>query len=270
MTGTDQPTRAGHTLDPPGTYAPRPGAAPLPRMIVVQARQELRLLARNGEQLVLALVIPVLVLVVGTLAAEHLGIGGIRPVESLAPGVFALAVMSTSFTSLAIATGFERRYGVLKRLGATPLPRAGLLAGKIASLLVMQVGQLTLLVVVAVLLGWRPHVGPALAVAVLLWWLGTAAFAAWALTMAGSLRAEATLALANLVFVLLVVGGGVVAPASSYGPAGWLVRLLPSGALADGLRQALSVGRVDAGALIVLAVWVAAGVVAAARWFRWE
>lgn len=254
----------------PGTFAPRPGAAPLPAMIGRQCVQELRLLVRNGEQMLLAAVIPLLVLLGGTLAADRLHLGGPRPVDDLAPGVLALAVMSTSFTSLAIATGFERRYGVLKRLGTTPLPRAGLLAGKIGSLLVMQAGQLALLIGVGLLLGWRPQHSAAVAAGVLFWWLGTAAFAAWALTMAGTLRAEATLGLANLLFVLLVAGGGVVAPSTSYGPAGWFVRLLPSGALADGLRQVLQHGQVDGSALIVLAVWAAAGAAAASRWFRWE
>jgi len=257
-------------VDPDGTFRPDPGAAPLASMVRHQAAQELRLLLRNGEQVVLAVVIPLLVLIGGAVTARHLDIGGAHPVDTLTPGVLALAVLSTPFASLAIATGFERRYGVLKALAATPLPRSGLLAGKVGSLVVLQAGQLALVCIVGALLGWRPQLSPALLAAVLFWWLGTAAFAAWALTMAGSLRAEATLGLANLIFVLLVAGGGVVAPAASYGPAGWFVRLLPSGAMADGLRQALQAGRVDAVALVVLAVWTAAGVAAASRWFRWE
>ncbi|MCB0908306.1 MAG: ABC transporter permease, partial [Nocardioidaceae bacterium] len=118
-----------------GTFSPSPGAAPLGRQVIAQARMETRLLLRNGEQLLLAIVIPVIVLVGAVKGAERLGLDiAERPVDLFTPGVFALAVMSSSFTSLAIMTGFERRYGVLKRLGASPLPRHGLLLGKTGAL----------------------------------------------------------------------------------------------------------------------------------------
>lgn len=254
-----------------GTFTPRPGAATTASMVASQARMEIRLLLRNGEQVVLSIVIPMLALVGGAVAANRLDIGGARPIDVLTPGVLALAILSTSFTSLAIGTGFERRYGVLKQLGVTPLPRAGLLAGKILSLLTVQLGQLALICAVAAALGWRPVLTPATVVAaVALWWSGSAAFAAWALLIAGTLRAEATLALANLVFVLLLAGGAVLAPATTYGPAAGLVRALPSGALAEGLRDALRHGRVDGVAIVVLLVWAAVGSVATSRMFRWE
>jgi len=259
-------TRVGN-----GTFTPHPGAATLVSMVASQARMEIRLLLRNGEQVVLSIVIPMLALVGGAVAANRLGIGGARPIDVLTPGVLALAILSTSFTSLAIGTGFERRYGVLKQLGVTPLPRAGLLAGKILSLLTVQLCQLALICVVAAALGWRPVLTPATVVAaVALWWSGSAAFAAWALLIAGTLRAEATLALANLVFVLLLAGGAVLAPATTYGPAAGLVRALPSGALAEGLRDALRHGRVDGVAIVVLLVWAAVGSIATSRTFRWE
>jgi ABC-2 type transport system permease protein len=259
-------TRVGN-----GTFTPRPGAAPMASMIASQARMEIRLLLRNGEQVVLSVVIPLLALVGGAVAADRLDIGGARPIDVLAPGVLALAVLSTSFTSLAIGTGFERRYGVLKQLGVTPLPRAGLLAGKVLSLLAVQLGQLALICVVAAALGWRPVLTPATVVAaVALWWSGAAAFAAWALLIAGTLRAEATLALSNLVFVLLLAGGAVLVPATTYGAAAGFVRLLPSGALAGGLRDALGHGHVDGFAIVVLLVWAAVGSIATSRTFRWE
>ncbi len=120
------------------TFTPRPGAAPLPRMVLAQAAMESKLMVRNGEQLLLAVVIPVLVLGFGVLGLDRVGLDlGRRPVDVLTPGVLALAVMSTAFTSLAIATGFERRYGVLKRLGSSPLPRSGLLLGKVGALLLV-------------------------------------------------------------------------------------------------------------------------------------
>jgi ABC-2 type transport system permease protein len=233
---------------------------------------ETRLLLRNGEQLLLALIIPVVVLVAGVLGAERLGLdlpGG--PVATLAPGVLALAVMSSSFTSLAIATGFERRYGVLKRLGASPLPRSGLLLGKVGALLAVEALQVLVVAGTALLLGWSPAPGVSGALAaVALVLLGTAAFAALGLLMAGTLRAEATLAAANLVYLLLLAGGGVVLPSSSYGPLAPLVAVLPSGALGDGLRSALLDGAVPVVPMLVLAGWAGAAAVLTARTFKWE
>ena len=253
----------------PSTFAPRPGAAPLPRMVLAQASMESRLMLRNGEQLLLAVVIPVIVLVGGVVGARHLGMHLNHPaVDVFTPGVLALAVMSTAFTSLAIATGFERRYGVIKRLGSSPLPRSGLLAGKVGALLLVEVLQILVLCVVGLLLGWSPTVsavGVVLAVV-----LGTAAFASLGLFLAGVLRAEATLAAANLVYLLLMAGGAVVLPASSYGPLGQVVRWLPSGALGSAMRHALIDGAVSWSALVVLLGWAALGTVLTARTFAWE
>jgi len=255
-----------------GTFTPRPGAAPLATQVLAQTRMETRLLLRNGEQLLLAVVIPIIVLVGGVLAAGRIGLEfpeGV--VDTLTPGVLALAVMSTSFTSLAISTGFERRYGVLKRLGASPLPRSGLLAGKVGSLLVVEALQVLLIGTTAVLLGWSPSPGAAgLLGALLAVLLGTAAFASLGLFLAGALRAEATLAAANLVYLLLMAGGAVVIPSSSYGAAEPLVALLPSGALGNGLRAALMDGVVPVVPLLVLAVWTAIGTALTSRTFKWE
>ncbi len=248
---------------------PRPGAAPFPRQVSAQAGMEARLMLRNGEQLLLAVVIPVIVLIGGVTGAEHIGIDLAHPaVDVFTPGVLALAVMSTSFTSLAIATGFERRYGVIKRLGSSPLPRSGLLAGKIGGLLLVEVLQIAVISVVALLLGWAP--APGLAPAVLAVVLGTAAFAALGLFLAGVLRAEATLAAANLIYLLLLAGGAVVLPTSSYGAFGRVVGLLPSGALGDAMRRALIDGTTAWRDLLVLLVWAGIGTVLTARTFQWE
>lgn len=254
------------------TFTPRPGAAPLPRMVLAQARMEARLLVRNGEQLLLAVVIPVLVLVGMVRGADRLGLDYDHPVvDVVTPGVLALAVLSTSFTSLAIATGFERRYGVLKRLGASPLPRSGLLAGKVGALLVVEVLQLVVLSVVGVLLGWDPQVGgTALLAAALAVLLGTAAFASLGLFMSGALRAEATLAAANLVYLLLLAAGAVVLPASAYGGFGHVASWLPSGALGEAMREAFLDGTVAWRDLAVLLGWAVLGTAATARTFSWE
>lgn len=254
------------------TFTPAPGAAPLTRMIRTQAVMETRLLLRNGEQLVIALVIPLLVLVGGLESGELVDLGSGRRVDILTPGVLALAVMSSAFTSIAIATGFERRYGVLKRLGASPLPRAGLVAGKTGAVLIVESLQIAVLSITALSLGWDPEGGLVAVVAsVLLVILGTAAFGSLALAMAGTLRAEATLAAANLIYVLLLVCGGVVVPLDRYPDAVRpLIELLPSGALAEGLREALTGQGVSWLAVLVLTVWAAAGAALTSRTFRWE
>jgi ABC-2 type transport system permease protein len=254
----------------PGLFAPSPGAAPLPRMIANQAGLEIRMVLRNGEQLLLTVVIPVLVLVVFS-AVETLNLGSrASRVDFLTPGVFALAVISTAFTGLAIGTGFERRYGALKRLGASPLPRWGLLAAKTLAVLGIEAMQLALLSLVALSLGWDPK-GSWLAVLVLLV-AGTAAFSSLALLMAGTLRAEATLAAANLVYLLLLVLGGIAIPLDRF-PEGvqQVLLLLPAAALSEGLREVLRDGAaLPWDSVAVLVAWATIGTALTVRWFRWE
>jgi len=255
-----------------GTFTPVPGAAPFARQVLAQAGMEARLLLRNGEQVLLAVVIPVIVLVGAVTGAAHLGLTFAHPaVDVFTPGVLALAVMSTSFASLAIATGFERRYGVIKRLGASPLPRSGLLLGKVGALFLVEVLQLLVVGAVGFALGWDPaHDALALGSALLVVVLGTLAFAGLGLFLAGVLRAEATLAVANLVYLLLMAGGAVVLPSSAYGAFGHVAAWLPSGALGNGLRSALINGTLNLHSVTVLLVWSLVGAVLTARTFSWE
>ncbi len=252
-----------------GTYAPRPGAAPLGRMIAAQAVLETKMLLRNGEQLLLTVIIPTLLLVLFS-SVDIIDTGAGEAVDFLAPGVLALAVMSTAFTGQAIATGFERRYGVLKRLASSPLPRWALMTAKTASVLVTEVLQIVLLTVIALALGWSPHGNPAAVLLLLV--LGTAAFSGLGLLMAGTLKAEATLAAANLAFLLLLVGGGVIVPLDRFPDAAQSVLgLLPISALSDGLRDVLQQGAsMPWGDLGILAVWSVVGLAAAGKFFRWE
>jgi ABC-2 type transport system permease protein len=238
-------------------------------MVAAQTVHELRAVLRNGEQLLLTLIIPVTLLVLFG-SAPLLDLGPGRRVDFLAPGVLALAVMSTAFTGQAIGTGFERRYGVLKRLGATPLPRSGLIAAKSLTVLLVELLQTVVVGAVALAMGWSPHGNPLAAVLLVL--LGTAAFSGLGLLMAGTLRAEATLAAANLVYLLLLVLGGVVFPLTKFSDGvRSALRLLPISALADGLRQVLQRGAgLPARDLVVLVVWAVAGLALAARFFRWE
>lgn len=249
-------------------FTPAPAAAPLQRQVAAQTRMELRLLLRNGEQLLLTIVIPTLLLIV--FAKAPIADLPKPRVDFLVPGVLALAVMSTAFTGQAIATGFERRYGVLRRLGSTPLPRVGLLIAKTAAVLAVEVLQVALLVVVGLTLGWSPHGSAPKALLLLV--LGTIAFSALGLLMAGTLRAEATLATANLVYLLLLVLGGVAFPLSDFSSGvRHVLELLPIAALTDGLRSALSpAASLPLHDVVTLCVWGLVTGLLAARLFRWE
>jgi ABC-2 type transport system permease protein len=250
-----------------GDLTPAPAPAAPVRRVIAQALFDARLLLRNGEQVLLTLVLPALLL--GALVAAGVpDLGPGRRVDVAAPGVLALAVLSTAFTGQAIGTAFDRRHGVLRLLGTTPLGRPGLLAGRVLAVLAVEVVQLVVLGGLALALGWRPApAGVLLAVPAAL--VGTAAFVALGLLLAGTLRSEGVLAVANLVWVLLAVGGAAVVPAAGSTHQA-IARVLPSGALGDALRAALASGRFDAAAVGVLLVWAVAGSLAAARCFRWD
>jgi ABC-2 type transport system permease protein len=240
------------------------------RRLVAQSRAEVTLTLRRGESVLLALGIPVMLLVFFSLV-DVLPTGTRDPVDFLAPGILALAVMSTAMVSLGIATGFERQYVVLKRLGATPLGRPALLAAKTVAVLVIEVLQVVVLVTVAMLLlGWRPHGHALVAAAALL--LGTVAFAGLGLLMAGALPAMATLAAANGLYLVLLLLGGMVIPLSKLpGPLRAVARALPAGALSDAVHGALSqVGHVPTRAWLVLAAWAILAPTTAAATFHWE
>jgi ABC-2 type transport system permease protein len=230
---------------------------------------ELKLTLRRGESVLLTMIIPVGLLLFFT-AVDVLPADAGAPVDFLVPGVLALAVMSTAFTGQAIATGFERSYGVLKRLGASPLPRSVLLAGKTLAVIGVEIIQVLMVVAVGFALGWHPHGSPLSAGAVLL--TATMAFSGLGLLMAGTLRAEATLAAANGVYLLLLLVGGIVFPLSRL--PGWLAglgALLPSAATSDGLRAVLrDAAGLPVADLAVLLAWAAGSLVLAARTFRWE
>lgn len=249
----------------PGALAPRPAAASTGQILKAQTKAELTLTLRNSEQVLLTLVIPLGLLVVLTLV-DVVSVPG-RRVDFFVPGVLALAVMSSAFTGQAIATGFERQYGVLKRLGATPLSRPLLLVAKTLGVLAVELLQLVLICAVGLALGWEPHGN---AWVILLVALGTAAFSGLGLLLGGTLPGLTTLAAANLVWFVLLLLGGVVFPLSEYGAAAEWLRYLPTAALSDGLRQLLQDGHLVVRDLLVLAAWAVAGLTAAAKAFRWE
>jgi len=249
---------------PAGTFTPAPGRGRVGRMLFVHARTEAMLTLRNGEQVLLTLLIPV-ALLVGLTVLDIFDIAEPR-VDSVAPRVFALAVMSSAFTGQAIALGFDRRYGVLKRLAATSLPRWLLVAGRTVAGLVVVAVQLVVLSVLAAVLGWSPHLA-GVVWALLLVVVGTLSFGALGVLLGGALKAEIVLALANIVWFVLLLAGGIVVPADSMpGVLGDIVTLLPSGALAEGMRTALVDGAFPGWSVFaVLIGWGAAAALLATR-----
>lgn len=239
------------------------------RRVAAQARAEAIMTLRRGESVLLTLGIPVLLLVFFSLV-DVLPTGTDDAVDFLAPGILALAVMSTAMVGLAIATGFERQYLVLKRLGTTPLRRGELLAAKTLAVLAVEIVQVAVLVPVALALGWQARGSVPLALGAVA--LATVAFAGLGMLMAGTLRAEVTLAAANGLYLVLLLLGGMVVPISRLPDAlRTVARALPAGALSDALHGALSANvAVPGRSWVVLAVWAVAAPVAAALTFRWE
>jgi ABC-2 type transport system permease protein len=239
------------------------------KAIRAQTRIEVLLTLRRGESLLVTLVIPLGILVFFS-KVDAVNTTYKEPVDFLVPGVLALAVMSSAMVSLGIATGYERRYGVLKRLGSTPLSRAGLLSAKTLNVLALEVVQAIVIVLTGLALGWEATGGLVAAIALLL--VGTVAFAGVGMLLAGTLRAEANLAVANGLFLVLLFLGGMAYPLSKLPNAVEAVaKLLPAAALSETVRAVLTPGRsFPVGELVVLLVWAVAAPLAAARWFRWE
>ncbi len=237
-------------------------AAPAVTRILAHAGYELRTTLRNGEQVLLSLILPAMALVFLS-TSSLISIDTPDRVQLVTPGVLTLAVMSSAFSGQAIATGFERRAGALRMFATTPLGRGGLLGGKVLGVLGMQIVQVLILGGIALALGWTPNpVGLVAMVPLML--LGTASFTALGLLLAGTLRAEAVLAAANILWVLLMVGGGSILPGPPW--TSWL----PSGALGDAMRAALMEGSIDGAALAILTGWTVAFAALTVRYFRWS
>lgn len=245
--------------------APSPTARPT--RVLAQARFEAGILLRNGEQLLVALVLPALALV-ALVASPYPELADPR-IATVAPGVLALAIVSTAFTGQAIQTAFDRRYGVLRMLATSPVGTDGLLAGKALAITLVALLQIIVLGLLAVALGWRPDLVGVLVTPVSTV-LGVWVFVALALLVAGALRAEAVLAVANLVWILLAGAGGLLLPGTVLGGPGGVVRWLPSGALGDAFREGLGSGAVPLLPWLVLVLWGAVLSLGVVRTFRWR
>lgn len=262
------PATTTAALSPQGGGARRSNASSLARRIVAQGRYESVTVVRNGEQLLISLVLPLMALF-AVVWSGLLDGPDVRGVDIAVPGVLALAVLSSAFTGQGIATGFDRRYGVLAYLSTTPLGPAGLILGKACAVLAVLLLQVVVIGGIGLALGWQP--APAgLAWAVLFLILGAASFTALGLLIAGTARPEATLALTNLLWVLLGAVGGAVFPIPAFGWFSGVAAFLPSAALGDGLRAAFGTGALDVGALLVLAGWGLLATAGALKWFKWR
>jgi ABC-2 type transport system permease protein len=249
----------------PGTFSPDPRPATIQKMLSAQYSIELKLLLRNGEQLLLTMFIPITLLVGLTLLP--LGSFGTNRAATFVPAIMALAVISTAFTGQAIAVAFDRRYGALKRLGATALPVWGIIAGKSLAVVTVVFLQSILLGAIGFALGWRPSLLGLLLGATIIA-LGTAGFAALGLLLGGTLRAEIVLAIANLLwFVFAAVGALTIEGDMVSRTVQWAARLTPSGALTSALSQAMNLS-VDWFGIAVLVAWGLVAALCALRWFR--
>ncbi|TGO04938.1 ABC transporter permease [Serinibacter arcticus] len=238
--------------------------------VLTYARFEAVSALRNGEQLLISIILPALVLIgLGRSGVVELDLlPGQDRLDVVVPGVLGLAVLSSAFTSQAIATAFDRRWGVLRQLATTPLGARGIVAGKVLSVFAVQVVQVVALGALGLALGWRPEVA-GVPGALLVGVLGSVAFTSLGLLIAGTLRAEAVLAVANLLWVLLLVGGGLVLPAATFSSGLAVVTAwLPSGAMGDALRLSLTGGGFDVVAAVVLAAWSGVLTALAAKLFR--
>ncbi|MEA5454378.1 ABC transporter permease [Sinomonas sp. JGH33] len=244
-------------------------AAPLAARVWQQGRYETLAMLRNGEQLVLMLVLPLIAIIGLTVTPFLDGLGASR-IDVAAPGVLALCTLSVGFTGQGIATGFDRRYGVLRFLSTTPLGRAGLISGKVIAVLSVFALQVVVIGGVALALGWRPSF-PGAILGVVLLGLGAAVFTALGLLIAGTARPEATLAVTNLVWILFGAFGGIALPSTRLpSQIAGIVGFLPSGALGDAARAAFLHGELDVPAAVVLLIWGAIAGLAAVRWFKWS
>lgn len=274
MSGTQHLSPAGPAPQRPaetGTDADRPRAASLPRRVLAQARFETMTMVRNGEQLLLLVILPVMALVGLTFTdlLDPYRVDGASRVDVAVPGILVLCVISSAFSGQGIQTGFDRRYGVLRYLSTTPLGRSGLIAGKLLAILAVLVLQYLVIAAVAAWLGWRPS-GLAVLASIPLLVLVAVAFTGLGMLIAGTLRAEATLAVLNVVWVALAAGGGVLFPLAALpGWLSWLVALLPSSAAGELVRECFLGTPATLAPLLVLGVWAVLSWAATVKWFRW-
>ena len=260
------------SIDEDEEYIPPRANYPLVR-VIEQGRYDTMEMLRNGEQLMLNIIFPVMALIAlrfTGLIDEYANSVGVSRMDAAVPGVLALCVISTALSGQGIATGFDRRYGVLRFLATTPLGRNGLIMGKCIAVLVVVAIQFTLVAALGYGLGWRPD-AIAVSRSIITMLMGAGAFTALGLLIAGTVRAEATLAIVNIAWVILAGAGGVVFPLKSFPD--WyagIVAWSPSAALGDALRGNFIQHQWLADPHWVLIVWTVVIGFVASRKFKWS
>ncbi|WP_314362523.1 ABC transporter permease [Rothia mucilaginosa] len=260
------------SIDEDEEYIPPRANYPLVR-VIEQGRYETMAMLRNGEQLMLNIIFPVMALFAlrfTGLIDEYANSVGVSRMDAAVPGVLALCVISTALSGQGIATGFDRRYGVLRFLATTPLGRNGLIMGKCIAVLVVVAIQFTLVAALGYGLGWRPD-AIAVSRSIITMLMGAGAFTALGLLIAGTVRAEATLAIVNIAWVILAGAGGVVFPLKSFPD--WyagVVAWSPSAALGDALRGNFIQHQWLADPHWVIIVWTVVIGFIASRKFKWS
>ena len=235
--------------------------------ILALLRVDLRAAVRDNEQLLLTIGIPAVLLVFFSLV-DVLPTGAGEPVDFLAPSVLALAVLSMAFVRLAIGLGFDRGFGAIRRFAATPLRVSEFWLAKFAVTVVLTTGQLVLLGGIALLLGWTPSPH---ALFPLTLTLGLITFVGLAFVAAGVTEGLKALALANAIYILLLLVSGIVFELDEL--PGWLeagVKWLPSTALAELFRTGLGGSAGPSWAWTTLVVWAVASPLVAIRVFRYS
>ena len=211
---------------------------------------------RNGEQLLLIAGIPLVVLVVLTQTTL------VADTDAPLTVVAAMIVLGSGFTSPAITIAFDRRYGNYAFLGTTPLPRSSIIGGTLASIAVSAALAVIVVIAVGSIMGIPVTAAQVVHIiaAVL---LGLAAVVPWAFVLGGTARSETVLVVANGIFIVATLFGGVLVP----------IDALPFGAALQWFPPAAIVGLGADGSqlsALILIAWSALGAAVAVRTFRWR
>ena len=260
-----------HVLDPP-----RSAPAQLRRRVAWhsaawrQYRLERKMFWRNPSAAFFNFVLPLVFLALfGSIFSEQED-----DLQVIVPGIAGMAVMATTFSALAMNVTQLRESGVLKRIHGTPLPTSAYIAGIAGNAVTntaVQVGLITTAGSVVFGLDW-PTEWAALVVYVV---VGVVCFASLGIALSHAIpNFDSAPAYVNAVFLPLIFISGVFydadnAPAFLRG----IAEVLPLKHLIDGLSGAMVTGEglsAHAGALAVLALWSAAGIVLAVRGFSWD
>jgi ABC-2 type transport system permease protein len=259
---------------------PAPGRSPSdPSMLWRQIRAQNKLFLRNPFSAFFSLAFPLMFLLLfGSLngSGRIPELGNIRYIQFLAPGMLAFAVISTCYTGLATGVAINRDEGVLKRVRGTPLPPWIYIAARILSAVWFSIISAVIMILAAVVLFHFEVIGRMLPAAAVTLLLGAACFCALGMAVAAIIpNGEAAPVVANFTFFPVAFVSDLFFP--SEGAPAWVGAvgaIFPVKHFAKALETAFNPlvpgNGFRWGHLAVLALWMAAAVVVAVRFFRWE